>query len=99
MKNLIRAGFLACLFSLAVMSVEAQVYVRTRPSRPKVEVKRTPAPSKAHVWVDEEWAPQGNTYAWHGGYWAAPPRPGAVYVRGHWTSSKRGHIWIAGYWK
>ena len=103
MKQLLKSGLLACLLSMAIMSVNAQIgasiYVGTRPARPAVIVHRPPAPSRNHVWVDEEWVPQGNSYAWHGGYWAAPPRAHAHYVAGHWSHTKHGHIWIAGYWK
>jgi hypothetical protein len=100
MKNLFRAGLFVGILSMAFITADAQrIYVGIRPSRPTVVVKRTVAPSPRHVWVDEEWVPQGNTYVWHGGYWAAPPRPHAVYVRGHWTHSRKGHIWIAGYWR
>jgi len=100
MKNLIKAGLLACLFSMAFMTVDAQhIYVNVRPHRPLVTIKRTVAPSRAHVWVDEDWTPQGKEYAWHGGYWAAPPRPHAVYIQGHWSHSRSGNIWIAGRWR
>ncbi len=100
MKNLIKAGVFAFVLTMAFSTVNAQgIYVKVRPPRPHVVVQRPVAPSRAHVWVDEEWVPQGNTYTWHGGYWAAPPRPHAVYVRGHWSSTRRGHIWIAGHWR
>jgi hypothetical protein len=100
MKNLIKAGLVACIFSLVSVAANAQrVYVNIRPSRPVVVVKRPVAPSSAHIWVDEEWAPQGRTYAWKGGYWAAPPRPRAVYVPGHWVRAKKGHVWISGHWR
>lgn len=100
MKNLFKTGLFLCFFSLAFMTTNAQgIYVKIRPPRPTVVVKRPVAPSPAHIWVDEEWVPQGRTYAWHGGYWAAPPRPRAVYVPGHWVRSKRGHVWISGRWR
>ena len=68
--------------------------------RPTVTiVNRPPAPAPNHVWVDEEWVPQGRTYAWHGGYWAKPPRRGAIFIPGHWRTSRRGSIWIAGHWR
>lgn len=100
MKNLCKAGILACIFSLACMAADAQgIYVRIRPSRPAVVAHRPPAPSRAHVWVNEEWVPQGGKYAWKGGYWAAPPRARAVYVQGHWQRTRRGNVWISGRWR
>src|SRR5471030_2908945 len=99
MKNIIKADIFTFLLTLAVGAVNAQLYVNIRPSRPTVVVHRPPAPSRAHVWVDEEWVPQGTGYAWHGGYWAAPPRRNAVYVKGHWSHTGRGHVWVAARWR
>jgi hypothetical protein len=100
MKNILKAGVLACVFSMVLGSVAAQrIYVNVRPSRPAIIVKRPVAPAVGNVWIDEEWVPQGNTYVWHGGYWAAPPRPRAVYVPGRWAHSRRGHVWVRGYWR
>lgn len=90
---------LACIFSMGMGAVSAQrIYVSVRPARPAVVVKRPVAPAGA-IWIDEEWVPQGKTYVWHGGYWATPPRPHAVYVPGRWVHSRRGHVWIRGYWR
>lgn len=99
MKNEIKAGLIACLLSLAFLTVDAQLTVRIRPSRPAIVVKRTPAPARGHVWVDEDWTPQNDTYKWHGGYWSAPPRTHAIYVKGHWMHSRKGDVWIAGRWR
>lgn len=100
MKNLIKAGLVACIFSLVSTTVNAQrIYVKVRPARPTVVVKRPVAPSPASIWVEDEWIPQGNAYVWKGGYWAAPPKPRAVYVPGHWVRAKKGHVWIAGHWR
>lgn len=79
----------------------AQFVVRVRPARPvtRVVVRRPPAPSPAHVWVDEDWTARGGKYVWHGGYYAAPPRRGAVYVQGHWNQTRRGSVWVPGHWR
>jgi hypothetical protein len=99
MKKLVKSGILALLFTMGIMYVQAQIYVRVRPSRPAVVVHRPPAPARGHVWVDEEWEPKGTAYGWKGGYWAAPPRPGAVYIKGHWSHRRRGNVWVAGRWR
>ncbi len=100
MKNLIKAAFLTMLLSMVMITVDAQqIFVNIRPSRPAMVVHRPPAPARGHVWVEEDWVPQGGSYVWHGGYWAAPPRPGAVYIAGHWNHSRKGHVWIAGSWR
>jgi hypothetical protein len=75
----------------------AQIYVSVHPRHDVVV--RTPAPSPRHVWVDEEWRPQHGHYVYAGGYWAAPPRVGMVWVPGHWRDTRRGSIWIAGHWR
>ncbi len=101
MKNL-RNKFwgLVILMVLTTFGSYAQsLVVRVRPPRPKVVVTRPPRPSVAHVWVDEDWRPAGRTYEYHGGYWAAPPRPHARWVPGHWAHhSRTGWVWKPGYW-
>jgi hypothetical protein len=100
MKKLIKTALFSCLFSMAFMAANAQhLVVRVRPSRPAVVVKRTPAPANGHVWVNEDWTVQGNSYTWHGGYWVAPPRKGARYVKGHWRHTRQGDEWVPGHWK
>lgn len=100
MKKILKAGILAAVLSMVLGTVQAQrIYVKVRPTRPAIVVNRPVAPAAGNIWIDEEWVPQGKTYVWHGGYWAAPPRPRAVYVPGHWVHGKRGHIWVRGYWR
>jgi len=92
---------LAAIASLfAVASSNAQIVVRIRPNRPgPAVVVRGPRPSPRHVWVDEEWTPNGGAYAYHPGHWVEGPRPGAVWIPGHWANRPGGSFWIAGHWK
>lgn len=91
---------LVAMLTFATAAVDAQVIVRVRPDRPhRVIMHRPMAPSPRHVWVEEDWVPQGRSYAWHGGYWAAPPRAGAIYIPGHWQNTRRGSVWIPGHWR
>lgn len=77
-----------------------QVIVKVKPNRPAVHaVRRPPAPSPNHTWVEEDWIPRGNSYVWHGGYWVAAPRKGAKFVTGYWRNSRRGMVWVPGHWK
>lgn len=80
--------------------VSAGIYIGTRPARPRgVVVVRPPRPTPHHVWVDEEWTPNGGTYVYHAGYWAVPPHPGGVWVKGHWWHRYgRGWKFIPGHW-
>jgi len=102
MKKIKRILFLAgAVVFLAVSAGKAQQIVVRARLRPPVSVHRTspPAPSPNHVWIAEEWAPRGTSYAWKGGYWAVPPRPHAVWVPGHWRHLRRGYAWKPGHWR
>jgi hypothetical protein len=88
----------ASLFSIA--SSNAQIIVRVRPHRPgPAVVVRARRPSPRHVWVSEEWTPNGGAYAYHAGYWALPPHPRAVWIAGHWANRPSGSVWIPGHWR
>lgn len=100
MKKYMKVLVAAAIMSVAASQSYAQLVVRVRPHHARVVVHTRPVrPSANHVWVEEEWVPQGRTYVWHGGYWAAPPRPGAVYVPGHWRHTWRGDTWVPGHWR
>ena len=98
MKNMKKALLmLALALSCGAYSSMAQIVVRVRPERPHYE--RTTAPSANHVWIDEEWEPRGNTYAFTGGHWAEPAHHGDRWAAGHWNKSRRGSSWSAGHWR
>ena len=74
----------------AVSSSTAQeIVVGVRPAHPAF-VRRPFRPSANHVWVSEEWTPGGGPYSYHAGYRALPPRPGAIWIAGHWRHSPEG---------
>ena len=82
---------------LGLPSASAQIYVNVRPVVPVVV--RTPQPSPAHVWVDEEWEPYGASYRYVGGYWVSPPHPGYRWERGYWRRhGNDGEEWVRGHW-
>ena len=100
MKTSIKILFLAGALTFAVSASKAQdIVVRARMRPPVVIRTRPPAPSPRHVWIAEEWAPRGGSYEWKGGYWAEPPRRGAVWVAGHWRHAPRGWVWRPGHWR
>jgi hypothetical protein len=99
MKKLLKSGLLACLLSMGVSVLDAQIVVNIRPSRPTVVVTKAPAPAPGYVWIDEDWSPKGKKYAWKGGYWQAPPKNGAKYNKGYWKQNKKGWHWVPGRWK
>ena len=80
------------------LSVQAQsIYVKVRPVVPVVV--RPAAPGPHHVWIEEEWRPSGATYVYAGGYWAAPPKPGWIWIPGHWKKHTNGEYWVTGHWR
>jgi hypothetical protein len=87
-----------CFFGTAKSNAQ-EIVVRERMHYNGPEIVRPVAPSPRHVWVREEWRPEGGRYVFHGGYWAAPPRPRAVWVGGHWRHGYRGWVWVHGYWR
>jgi hypothetical protein len=105
MKKISKILFLLMAVSMFAVSesnaqVSAGIYVGVRPERPRgVVVARPPRPSRAHVWVAEEWTPANGSYAYHPGRWVVPPRPGAVWIAGSWHHRHgRGYVWIPGHW-
>lgn len=100
MKTVWKSLIAAVALTAAVNVSQAQIVVRARLGRPaRVVVNRPPAPSPRAVWVDEEWAPRGRSYAWRGGYWATPTRAHARWVAGHWANRPRGYVWVPGRWR
>jgi hypothetical protein len=86
------------ILSLSAFASDAQIIVKIRPPRPRAVVVRPVAPSRAHVWVEEDWVGEGDHYRWNGGHWEAPPRPHARWAKGFWKHGRGGDVWIAGRW-
>jgi hypothetical protein len=99
MKKLLSGLFLFAFLTLGIsLSAGAQtIYVKVRPAVPVVV--RPVAPGPTHVWIAEEWRPNGSGYAYAGGYWAAPPHPGWAWIPGHWKHHEYGEYWVAGHWR
>jgi hypothetical protein len=94
--------FVFAFFTIAIgLTAGAQtIYVKIRPPVPTAVVVRPAPPSPHHVWVDEEWRPNGGGYVYAGGYWAAPPHEGWIWVPGHWKRHHEyGEYWVAGHWR
>jgi hypothetical protein len=98
MKKIIRVFmlFLALSAFAASKNYAQEVVVRTRMYHAR-DV-RPMRPSRRHVWVAAEWTPGEGNYAYHAGYWALPPRPGVIWVSGHWVRRPRGWVWVPGHW-
>jgi hypothetical protein len=99
MKKLLSGLFVFAFLTIGIhLSAGAQtIYVKIRPAAPVVV--RPVAPGPHHVWVAEEWRPNGSTYIYSGGYWAAPPKPGWIWIPGHWKMHHSGDYWVPGHWR
>jgi len=86
----------ASVFTVATS--KAQLVVRVHPVHVGVFV-RPAAPSPHHVWVENEWVERRGRYVERPGYWAVPPRPGGVWIAGHWADRPGGSVWIGGHWR
>jgi hypothetical protein len=75
----------------------AQIIVTVRPHRPHIQRSQPPGPH--HVWIEEDWAPRGNTYEFRGGRWEEPPQNNAIWVPGHWKDTRGGSVWVPGQWR
>ena len=89
---------LVIIFSGLSFAAQAQIFVRIRPSAPaKV---RPPQPSHLHIWIGNDWVPEGNSYRYSGGHWEAPPHENDRWNHGHWKNhGRKGHQWIRGGWR
>jgi hypothetical protein len=91
--------FTAILLFAAADS-NAQIYVRVRPHHPgPAVVVRGARPSPRHVWIGEEWTPNGRDYNYRPGFWGVPPTGRAIWVPGHWANRPRGYVWVPGHWR
>ena len=90
---------IACLLLLGTVLPYGQAqYVHVGPPPPVVEHPyRAPGPNYRWVPGYQRW--DGHRYAWTGGRWVLPPRPGAFWVAGHWDRSAYGWRWAPGYWR
>ncbi len=69
---------LALTLTCGVVSSYAQIFVKVRPSLPRVE--RIESPGRGYIWINEEWQPRGNDYEFSGraARWVMPPQEGAT---------------------
>lgn len=87
--------FLLIVLFTVSFSASSQIYVKIRPTYRVIA--RPVQPSPQYIWVEEDWAPNGNDYRYSGGYWA-PVQQGYYRRQGYWRKSNRGQVWIPGSW-
>lgn len=57
-----------------------------------------PMPGSDYVWTDGEWV-WNNGWYWSAGYWALPPAPGFIWIRGDWHRGPHGYVRYGGHWR
>jgi hypothetical protein len=57
------------------------------------------APGPDFVWIAGHWHWNGNRWVWNRGYFARPPRRGAVWVAPRFEAHEGGSLFIGGYWR
>ena len=96
-KHLSKIMILGAILLGISLAGSAQIYIKVRPVPPVIV--RTAPPSPRHIWVDEEWEERNGRYEYAGGHWIEPPRPGAVWIPGHWKRGSHGEWWVRGHWR
>lgn len=96
-KNFVRMLSIFLVVFGVSLSASAQIYVTVRPAAPVVV--RTVQPTPQHVWIQNDWQPNGASYRHTGGRWEAPEKPEYRYHKGYWKrNGKKGHQWVRGGW-
>jgi opacity protein-like surface antigen len=95
LKRLIGLVFAA---GLVFSAAAADIVVQIRPPRP-VSERRTPRPSRNHVWVSGYHQWNGNGFAWSSGRWEQPPRSHARWVAARWTRHGNRWVLVEGHWR
>jgi hypothetical protein len=57
------------------------------------------APGPDFVWIGGHWHWNNNRWVWNRGYFARPPRRGAVWVAPRFEAHEGGSVFIGGYWR
>jgi hypothetical protein len=104
MKKITKILVLVAMVSLfAVSKSKAQISVQLQLTRPPQyennERLRPNRPSPNHVWISEEWVPNGNGgYNYQPGHWVQLPKE--QWIQGHWVPAQGGgYTWLPGFWQ
>ena len=84
--------------ALAFSAAAADVAIRIGPPH-RVSERRSPRPSRNHVWVSGYHQRNGDAYAWTPGRWEQPPRPRGHWVAHHYVHQRDGWVLVEGHWR
>jgi hypothetical protein len=92
----------ALAFGLSAGMAGAQVGAVIRigpPPHPREVIPPRPIGHRDWIWQPGYHRWDGRAYVWVPGTYAAPPRPHARWVPGHWAHRRGGYVWIDGHWR
>lgn len=90
--------FTIFLVILTQQELQAQIFVKVKPTVVINANTRPLVPSPRHIWIEPEYTWRNGNYVLVQGYWAEP-RMGYRYAPGYWKFKKRkGHCWVPGRW-
>jgi hypothetical protein len=81
----------------STVTTQEAIVVTDAPPPPIVE-ETVIAPGPGYVWVGGGWV-WADHWVWRRGYWAQPPRPGAVWVPGRYAYRNGRHVYYRGAWR
>ena len=78
-------------------SVWRDVSVADEPPPARTELM-SEIPSPLHLWIPGYWWWDAR-WIWIDGCWKSPPRPGGIWVTGHWEHRPHEWVWVRGCWR
>jgi hypothetical protein len=96
MKNLFVRAFIG--LALCLGSAQAEIVIKLRPPV-IIHERRTPRPSREHVWVGGYHRWDGQAYSWQAGRWEQPPHAHAIWIAPRYTHRRDGYVYTEGRWR
>jgi hypothetical protein len=84
--------------ALVFSATAAEIFVRIAPPH-RVYERRTPPPSRRHVWISGYHRWDDRAYVWTPGRWEQPPPRRAHWVAHHWVHRRGGWVLVEGHWR
>jgi hypothetical protein len=81
----------------STVQTDTAVVVADPPPPPIVE-ETVLAPGPGYIWITGTWV-WTDRWVWQRGYWARPPRAGAVWVPGRYAYRNGAHVYYRGKWR
>ncbi len=95
----LRAAVFVLGLGIATAGQPAEVIVQIAPPPPVSTAVIGVAPHRGYVWIPGYHRWDGRRYVWVAGRWAAPPRPGGIWVPPRWVPRHGGYVFVPGHWR